>query len=248
MYLLQDIFAFADQQEQSILVFDDLDVLVPKPSIISSMLQIRLSSYFLSEIHRRNLIASSTVIIGIVSQNQLASLDYTVCCTGYIEHMLTIPRLNRQRRLSILQHFLPNADNIEELADNTASYSIADLLGLCSSIVIKPSEPVKIQIASSLRQFRRVNPLVGGLSNVFGMSKIISRIKNSIIRPILNPTLYSRYDLQPPSGALFYGPSGTGKSFMIRALAGEYLNRIHVIEVNCSDILGKVSFRRLRDE
>ena len=40
--------------------------------------------------------------------------------------------------------------------------------------------------------------------------------------------------------AVFYGDSGCGKSYMIEAIAEETKNEIQVIEVLCSDLLGKV--------
>ena len=68
----------------------------------------------------------------------------------------------------------------------------------------------------------------------------IQDLKETIIQPLLHPEAYQLYHLQPPSGAIFYGPSGTGKSAMIEAIAAETRNQIQVIEISCTDILGKV--------
>ena len=246
------------------IAFDDIDVLVPSVSNVTSMFQVRLETYFLQEVRRRNALATGTVFVGIVGTSQLRLLNMEVCCTGLLDRVIRIPRLTKQRRLAILRLLLKctavTEEVLEWLCEQTASYSAADLSSFCSSLTervfaLPRSEvtPVLCQpfldsiFPSSSREFHAVKPLDGGFDALFGIDATIARVKETILRPLLHPEVYRMYNLQPPSGALFYGPSGTGKSAMIQAIAAETKNQIQVIEVACSDILGKVGMEATVD-
>ena len=256
------------------------------------MFQMRLSTYFLRELRRRNFTRTGTVFIGIVGDGQLNNLNKEVCCAGYMDRTIRIPRLDKARRLSILDTLIPSSllasqEGVKEwLCEQTASYSAADLHSLCSVLIHRATEEASREkemesmesmeintvetipnkeeeekkkkkkggiitkelclanlnttAPSSSRELRQVQPLEGGFQSLFGVQQTIERVKDAIIQPLLHPEIYRMYNLQPPSGALFYGPSGTGKSAMIQAIAMEVKNQIQVIEISCTDILGKV--------
>lgn len=253
------------------------------------MFQMRLSTYFLRELRRRNFTRTGTVFIGIVGDGQLNNLNKEVCCAGYMDRTIRIPRLDKARRLSILDTLIPSSllasqEGVKEwLCEQTASYSAADLHSLCSVLIHRATEEASREkgmegmeintvetiskekkekkegiitkelclanlnttAPSSSRELRQVQPLEGGFQSLFGVQQTIERVKDTIIQPLLHPEIYRMYNLQPPSGALFYGPSGTGKSAMIQAIAMEVKNQIQVIEISCTDILGKVGCFRV---
>ena len=60
------------------IAFDDIDVLVPSVSNVTSMFQVRLETYFLQEVRRRNALATGTVFVGIVGTSQLRLLNMEV--------------------------------------------------------------------------------------------------------------------------------------------------------------------------
>jgi len=247
------VFSFADQNPQCVIAFDDLDVLVPTLSNVSSMFQVRLSSYFLRELRYRNWQANGTVLLGIVGDNQLSCLNAEIRCCGFMDTVIHIPRLDKRRRKAMIDCLLQSKevdmDVKEWLCEQTASYSAADLSYLCSKLLSPIIDKITIDVCkenlssnipSSSRELHTVRPLEGGFASLFGINNIIERVKETIIQPLLHPEAYQLYHLQPPSGAIFYGPSGTGKSAMIEAIAAETRNQIQVIEISCTDILGKV--------
>ena len=217
------------------------------------MFQVRLSTYFLRELRYRNWQATGTVFLGIVGDNQVPCLNPEICCCGFMDTVIHIPRLDKRRRKAMIDCLLQSKEidmEVKEwLCEQTASYSAADLSYLCSKLLRPSVETITIDVCkanlsssipSSSRELHTVRPLEGGFSALFGVKDIIERVKETIIQPLLHPEVYQLYHLQPPSGAIFYGPSGTGKSAMIEAIAAETRNQIQVIEISCADILGKV--------
>ena len=244
------MFQFVETKDKSILIFDDLEVLLPHDMSITSMVQCRLSAFFFDTIRNFQLNRKNCVIIGIVNQTQLSSLTLNpmICCLDVLQKIVVIPKLDKKRRLAILHHVLHSildSTHLERLADETASYSAADLNAFCSFCLQNPHielimEHLNQQRASITRQFNSVKPLPGGFSSLVGMEKIKQEVVDNILSPLLNWDYYALYNLQPPSGCLFYGPSGCGKTAVIQAIAYELRNRVEVIEVTCTDLLSKV--------
>lgn len=58
-------------------------------------------------------------------------------------------------------------------------------------------------------------------SNVGGLEKHITALKEMVVFPILYPEVFQKFGVTPPKGVLFHGPPGTGKTLMARALANE---------------------------
>lgn len=247
--MIQSIFQFSYEDHPSILVFDDLEVLLPHSHSITTMVQCRLSSLFLDEINMINLSNRKCVVIGIVNQTQLSQLNPVICCPDTIQRIIAIPKLDKNRRVAILTkrlHSFLDISFIQQLADETSSYSAADLNSFCSFCLHNQVHDSILSYlyqrnSSFARQFHAIKPLDGGFNSLIGMSTIKQQVQDSIILPLLNWDKYAKFNLQPPSGCLFYGPSGCGKTAVIQALAYELRNRVEFIEVTCTDLLSKVS-------
>ena len=52
-----------------------------------------------------------------------------------------------------------------------------------------------------------------------GLSEQIRELRESIELPLLNPELFQRVGINPPTGVLLYGPPGTGKTLLAKAIA-----------------------------
>lgn len=219
------------------------------------MVQARLSTYFFQEVRRHVLTPSGCVIIGIVAQSQFGSINRQILCSGYLNSVITIPKLDKRRRKAILSLFFGSKISeslLDELADQTASYSAADISDFCSQVLHLDFQsthtefaretilPLISQHAASVtRQMNVVRPLPRGFQAMIGVSSLIQQVKEAVLDPLRSPEIYDFYDLQPPRGALFYGPSGCGKSMMVEAIAAEAGKEVQVMSVVCSDILGK---------
>ncbi len=129
-------------------------------------------------------------------------------------------------------------------------------LGLLRLIVenTKPQDKiVKITRDTRIKVNRRVAVLnvSGGVvtyDDVGGLIDEIQRIREMVELPLKHPELFHRLNIDPPKGVLFYGPSGTGKTLMAKAVSQE--SNAHFIIINGPEIMSKfygASEGRLRD-
>jgi transitional endoplasmic reticulum ATPase len=129
-------------------------------------------------------------------------------------------------------------------------------LGLLRLIVenTKPQDKiVKITRDTRIKVNKRVAVLnvSGGVvtyDDVGGLIDEIQRIREMVELPLKHPELFHRLNIDPPKGVLFYGPSGTGKTLMAKAVSQE--SNAHFIIINGPEIMSKfygASEGRLRD-
>jgi len=72
-------------------------------------------------------------------------------------------------------------------------------------------------------------------NDVAGMAKMKEDIKDSIVYPMINPELARKYGKLGGGGLLMYGPPGCGKTFVVKASAGECSSGF--INAKLSDLL-----------
>ena len=56
-------------------------------------------------------------------------------------------------------------------------------------------------------------------SNIGGLSEQIRGLREAVELPLVNPELFGRVGIKPPTGVLLYGPPGTGKTLLAKAIA-----------------------------
>ena len=84
--------------------------------------------------------------------------------------------------------------------------------------------------------------------DVGGLSDEIQRIREMIELPLKHPELFHRLNIDPPKGVLFHGPSGTGKTLLVKAVSQE--SNAYFITINGPEIMSKfygASEGRLRE-
>jgi transitional endoplasmic reticulum ATPase len=50
---------------------------------------------------------------------------------------------------------------------------------------------------------------------------IKDRVKQAVLLPLLQPHIFTKLGIKPPSGLLLYGPTGCGKTVFAQALVNE---------------------------
>lgn len=74
--------------------------------------------------------------------------------------------------------------------------------------------------------------------DIGGLKKEISGLKKNIFLPLNCPSIFKEFGIQPPRGILLYGPSGTGKSLLLKTIAYES-SGCHIIRINGPSIVSK---------
>jgi len=140
--------------------------------------------------------------------------------------------------------------NLDRLAQITYGFVGADLEALCKEAgmvalrrylnvegenhlesILATQAPLHIEMQDFVTGLREVEPTATRefyterstvkWDHVGGLSKIKQALVSIVDWPTKYPDLFSAGKLYPPRGILFSGPSGTGKTLMAKALAGE---------------------------
>ena len=113
-------------------------------------------------------------------------------------------------------------------------------------LIVEDSTPsdkvVKITRDTRIKVNKRVAVLnvSGGVvtyDDIGGLNDEIQRIREIVELPLKHPELFHRLNIDPPKGVLFYGPSGTGKTLMAKAVSQE--SNAHFITINGPEIMSK---------
>lgn len=77
------------------------------------------------------------------------------------------------------------------------------------------------------------------LTDIAGYEKQIKELKDLIEMPLKKGSLLKKMSIPWPKTVLIYGPMGTGKSSVCKALCTEFSTRMYCLYVNCGTILTK---------
>jgi transitional endoplasmic reticulum ATPase len=85
------------------------------------------------------------------------------------------------------------------------------------------------------RSNRQQRSLGRSYRDIGGLRKEISRVREMIELPLRHPRLFEHLGVEPPRGVLLYGPPGSGKTLIARAVA--YEAGVHFIAVNGPEVI-----------
>ncbi len=73
--------------------------------------------------------------------------------------------------------------------------------------------------------------------DIGGLGTTIEQVREMIELPLRHPELFNRLGIDPPKGVLLYGPTGTGKTLLARAIANE--SEAQFFHIAGPEIMGK---------
>lgn len=141
---------------------------------------------------------------------------------------ITAPTLERRKALLSAAIAVENID-IDTLANASPGFSALDI----STAVLdaRAATTGVLTTESVLAAIRATPPSMGttslgsipsyGFERVANLVDVKQVLTETVIWQLTDPQRFSRMGIQPPRGLLLHGPPGTGKTFVVRALAHE---------------------------
>jgi len=99
------------------------------------------------------------------------------------------------------------------------------------TVIYCEGNPIKREDLSEINEI--------GYDQVGGCCKQLFQIRELVELPLKHPELFSTVGIKPPRGVLMYGPPGSGKTLIARAVANETAAYLYVI--NGPEIMSKMS-------
>ena len=232
--VLAKTFDYARRSAPCVLFIDELDSFIPSraaPAFISE--DIKITNTLLTEISNLR----SHAVVLVAATNYLSHLDAAAIREGRFDYKIEITPPDEAARVGLIQAGIERyAQGLEVDAAEALSaakrwngFSVARLLAVCKALaaVAKADDTRRIGLKQWMLALREVQGRRGrvpadalSLEDLIlddetraAISLIASRMRDTARIESLGGTL--------PSGVLFHGPSGTGKTATARALAKE---------------------------
>ncbi len=172
----------------------------------------------------------------VLGVGSAAGLGAAVTGSPLLPRRLVIPppSLERRRLLfaAALRRVPSEKIDFEALAARSAGFSGADVLSAvvhASAMLAAGKGP--LTTAALLEAIAGTTPSLGsvptgempahGFDRVANLAEVKQRLTEAVVWPITDPERFRRLGITPPRGLLLFGPPGTGKTFVVRALAHE---------------------------
>lgn len=250
-----------------VLLITDIDALLPAdPDPVASLILAEL----------RNAVSTQGVAV-IATSAVPENVDARLRAPDLCDRELGLPLPDgaiRKQLLEVLLRDVPAADlNLDEVADRTPGFVVADLAALVREAALRAAarasadgEPPRLTQEDLIGATSVIRPLsrsateevsVGSvtLDDVGDMAATKQALTEAVLWPLQHPDTFQRLGVAPPRGVLLYGPPGCGKTFVVRALASSGRLSVHAVKgaelmdkwVGSSEKAVRELFQRARD-
>lgn len=172
-------------------------------------------------------------VLGVAAARHM---DEALSRSPLLPRILTVPPPNLDRRTRMFESGLlkvPTEDiDYAGLAARSAGFSGTDILAAivhASAMVARSG--ASVTQAHLFEAIAGTTPSLGsmpmgeipsyGFERVANLDAVKQRLSEAVIWPMSRPERFEAMGIEPPAGILLFGPPGTGKTFVIRALANE---------------------------
>jgi len=264
---LRDIFDEAGKNAPSIIFIDELDSIAPKRGETTGEVERRVVAQLLSLMDGLESRGQVVVVGATNRVNALdEALRRGGRFDREIEIGIP-NRNGREEVLQVHTRGMPLAEdvNLKELADLTHGFVGADLASLCKEAAmyalrkILPEIDIEKEIPPEVMEKLKVtkedfsgalkNTEPSALREVFvevpnvkwddigGLEHAKQELKEVVEWPLKYPAVFSRLNTKPPKGILLFGPPGTGKTMLVKAVAN--VTEANFISIKGPELLSK---------
>ena len=211
-----------------VLFVDRIDAVAGTDAIFQNQVA-AIVRWFLEAVSERD---RTACVLGAASSADLGSLDQN----PLLPRTLLVPPPDGRRRRLLFEAALsqvPTHDiDYARLAARTAGFSGADILSaVLQASALTAASGGELTEEVLTRSVGDTTPSLGtmslgevpsyGFDRVANLSDVKQRLTESVIWQMKDPERFTRLGIEPPRGLLLYGLPGTGKTFVVRALANE---------------------------
>ena len=230
---LLDVFqgSLAKAGERAVLFVDRVELLTGDEALSNYRTQFgAVFRWFVDTVAERSRLA---LVLGTSS---IGDLDPALRANPLLPRSLTIPPPDQERRRLLFQAALADVPSVDvdhaTLAARSAGFSGTDVV----SAVLHASASLahrggSLSTDDVLAAVRETTPSLGsasmgdipghGFDAVADMADVKQRLTEAVIWPIIDPERFRALGIEPPRGILLHGPPGTGKTFVVKAVAHE---------------------------
>lgn len=181
-------------------------------------------------------VAERSRVAVVLGTSSIGALDSALRSNPLLPRSLTIPPPDLQRRRLLFEAALadvPTADiDYATLGARTAGFSGVDVVGaVLHASAALARRGGTLTTTDVLAAVRDTTPSLGstsmgdipshGFDAVADLVDVKQRLTEAIIWPITDPERFHALGIDPPRGILLHGPPGTGKTFVVKAVANE---------------------------
>lgn len=258
---LRAIFEKAAKSAPCLVFIDEIDSLAPDRSTVEGEVEKRLVAQLLGLMDG---FAQTQGVIVLAATNRPDHLDPALRRPGRFDREVLFRVPDRQGRLEILQILtrampVDQTVNLEAIADLAVGFVGADLKAVCQkaaysalrrqvpSIEAKIPDAMTVQQSDFLQALKEVKPAVlrsvevespnVAWDEIGGLESIKETLRESVEGALLDAELYLKTKARSPKGILLWGPPGTGKTMLAKAVASQA--RANFICVNGPELLSK---------
>ncbi|HEY9860384.1 MAG TPA: AAA family ATPase, partial [Candidatus Obscuribacterales bacterium] len=258
---LRSIFLKAARSAPCIVFIDEIDTLAPDRAKVEGEVEKRVVAQLLSLMDG---FAKSKGVIVLAATNRPDHLDPALRRPGRFDREVQFRVPNRVGRLEILNILtqtmpLERSVDLVAIADLSVGMVGADLKALCQKAAYTAlrrhapaldgpiSNNLTVSQADFLQAIKEIKPAVlrsvevespnVSWDAIGGLESLKQTLQESVEGALLYPELYQRTKAKAPRGILLWGPPGTGKTMLAKAVASQA--RANFIAVNGPELLSK---------
>lgn len=223
--------ALAEAGERGVIFVDRVELLAGEDALSNYRTQFgAVFRWFLDTVSQRSSLAA------VMGTAFLGSLEPALAANPLLPRSLSIPPPDLIRRRLLFEAALAAVPGTgfgyETLAARSAGFSGTDIVGAVlhasAGLARRGGELTTDDLLIAIRE---TAPSLGsasmgdipayGFEQVANLVEVKQRLTEAVIWPISQPERFHGLGIDPPRGVLLHGPPGTGKTFVVRAVAHE---------------------------